>query len=95
MNIGNNIRIRKENEMSLVVETRYNRKKRTGEISTEWEIIGYYTNLKQALLSILYKKIFKEVTEEKDIKSLLNAIEKAENAIINAINISKLDKKGD
>ena len=95
MNIGNNIRVRKENEMSLVVETKYNRKKKTGETSTEWEVIGYYTNLKQALFSILYKKIFKEITEEKDIKSLLNAIEKAENGIINAINISKLDKKGD
>lgn len=95
MNIGNNIRVRKENEMSLVVETKYNRKKKTGETSTEWEVIGYYTNLKQALFSILYKKIFKEITEEKNIKSLLNAIEKAENDIINAINISKLDKKGD
>ena len=74
--INDKLRIRKLEEFKEV-------KLRKGGIENQWLRVGYYSNLKMALLGILDKKLFDSAEEEMALKDVIKKIDEAKKEIQN------------
>ncbi len=59
--------------------------KKHGTTTMQWKWLGYYGDVKTALMGALKKQLFDCADEEIEVKNLIERIEQAENNILKAI----------
>ncbi len=85
--INEKLRIRKTDEKNLELEE-YRKciDPKTKEECFKWKWLGYYGDLKSALLGALNKKLFDSAEEEIALKEVVGKIDAARRSILNALN---------
>ena len=84
--INEKLRIRKLDGLNLQLEEYRNVvNKKTKEERVEWCWLGYYGDLKSALLGALNKQLFDCADEQIDLEEVVAKIESARQSIINAV----------
>lgn len=83
--INDTLRITKLDEVNLQLEQYRTYSLRDGTVKHSWKRVGYYGDLKTALLGALSKELFDCPTNEMTLKEVLAKIDKTREEIINAV----------
>ena len=81
--INNNIRIVRRDDKNLAIE-KYDlvTNSKTNESHYEWRWVGYYGDVKSALLGVLKHSLLDSAEEELTIKDIVRKIEQVEKEIL-------------
>lgn len=84
--INDTLRITKVDELNLQLEHYRSYTLKDGTVKHGWKRIGYYGDLKSALLSALSKQLFDCANNEMTLKEVVTKIDNARGEIITALN---------
>lgn len=85
--INDTLRITKVDELNLQLEHYRTYTLKDGTVKHGWKRMGYYGDLKTALLGALNKELFDCANNEMTLKEVLTKIEKTRNEIITAVSL--------
>ena len=83
--INDTLRITKLDEVNLQLETYKTYTLRDGTVKHAWRRVGYFGDLKSALLSALTKELYDCASNEMTLKEVITKIDTARNEIVSAI----------
>lgn len=83
--INDTLRITKVDELNLQLEHYRTYTLKDGTVKHGWKRIGYYGDIKTALLGALKKELFDCATNEMTLKEVLTKIDTTRNEIISAV----------
>lgn len=90
--INDTLRITKVDELNLQLEHYRSYTLKDGTVKHGWKRIGYYGDVKTALLGALNKELFDCASNEMTLKEVLTKIDKTRGEIITAV--AKLNSNG-
>ena len=85
MKIGNDWEI-KSDSLNVILSRKKERKKKSGGVYEDWEVVGYFATIENALRELVRQKV--RDTKLEDLKSVVEQIKETEKMIRMALSAS-------